>query len=87
MVVVLTDPKATAMPFTPYQSDFDADTLQVLQSAFDRACLALLDLPDVHIDEQMARDLIARRIVAAAHEHGERDPDRLVRYALEAFET
>ena len=52
------------MPFTPYKSDFDADTLRVLQSAFDRACLALLDLPDVHIDEQMARDLIAMRIVA-----------------------
>jgi hypothetical protein len=75
------------MPFTPYRSKFDADTLRVLHDAFDMACLELLDLPEVHIDEQMARDLIARRIVAAAHEHGERDPDRLVRYALEAFET
>ena len=73
------------MPFTPYQSEFDADTLRVLHEAFDRACLALLDLPDVHIDEQMARDLIARRIVAAAHEHGERDPKRLKDYALEGF--
>ena len=75
------------MPFTPYESEFDADTLRVLHDAFDMACLEILDLPEVHIDEQMARDLIARRIVAAAHEHRERDPDRLVRYALEAFET
>lgn len=75
------------MPFTPYTSDFDADTLRVLRAAYDQACLELLDLPEVHCDEQMARDLIAQRIVAAAHEHDERDVDRLVRYALEAFET
>jgi hypothetical protein len=75
------------MPFAPYKSDFDADTLRVLHEAFDMACLAILDLPEVHMDEQMARDLIAMRIVAAARDKGERDPEQLKRYALQAFEA
>ena len=75
------------MPFTPYRSEFDADTLRVLHETFEMACLAIMDLPEVHMDEQMARDLIVMRIVAAARDKGERDTEQLKRYALQAFEA
>jgi hypothetical protein len=38
-----------------------------------------------NVDEQTARNLIARRIMDAV-ESGENDPDRLKSYALQVFE-
>ena len=73
------------MPFTPYQSNFDPATLQTLQEAFDRAWSEIAASPDVMTDEQSARDMIAKRIVVAWRDHGERDPERLKAYALEGF--
>ena len=71
------------MPFTPYLSTFDPETLQVLQKAFDMAWAEAVAEPN--IDEQKARDVIAKRIVAAAREDGERNPARLKRHALQAL--
>ena len=73
------------MPFTPYKSSFDPETLQVLQEAFDMAMADVLASQAGSIDEQQARDVIAKRIVTAAQEIGERDPERLKAYALEGF--
>ena len=73
------------MPFTPYQSSFDPETLRVLQEAFDSAWSEVAAVPGVTLDEQSARNTIARRIVDAWREKGERDPDRLKSYALEGF--
>ena len=73
------------MPFTPYRSSFDPETLQVLQKAFDMAWAEAVALPGVKIDEQTTRELIAKRIVAAAQENGERAPARLKRHALQAL--
>jgi hypothetical protein len=38
------------------------------------------------IQDRLARDLIARRIMEATMTQGERDPERLKIYALEEFE-
>jgi hypothetical protein len=73
------------MPFTPYKSSFDPETLQVLQEAFDMAMADVLASQAGSIDEQQARDVIAKRIVNAAQERGERDPNRLKVYALQGF--
>jgi hypothetical protein len=73
------------MPFKPYKSSFDPETLQALQDAFDMALAEVLASPEGSINEQQARDAIATRIVAAARESGERDPDRLKAYALVNF--
>jgi hypothetical protein len=73
------------MPFTPYQSSFDPETLQALQEAFDKAWSEAVAVPGVSLDEKSARNMIARRIVDAWREKGERDPERLKAYALEGF--
>lgn len=73
------------MPFTQYKSSFDPETLQVLQSAFDMAWSEVAASPSVDIDEQSARNMIARRIVDAWRDQGERDPERLKRYAVEGI--
>jgi hypothetical protein len=75
------------MPFRPYQSTFDPETLQVLQDAFDEALAEVLASPNGSVDEQQARDLIAKRIVEAARDQGERDPQRLKQHALKGFEN
>ena len=73
------------MPFTPYKSSFDPETLQVLQEAFDMAMADVLALQAGSIDEQQARDVVAKRIVQAALENSERDPEQLKACALEGF--
>ena len=70
------------MPFTPYKSSLNPDTLGTAQAAFDMAW-AETNLQD-KLDEQTARNLIARRIMDAV-ESGERDPVRLKGYALQVF--
>jgi hypothetical protein len=73
------------MPFTPYKSVIDPETLKALQEAFDQALAEVLASPDGSVDEQQARDVIAKRIVEVAQEQGERDPVRLKRHALQGF--
>lgn len=41
-------------------------------------------LPDAY-DTDLARNLLARRIIEAAMENGQRDPERLKAYALQGF--
>jgi hypothetical protein len=57
--------------------------MSVLQDAFDGAWNELRNRDLDGLDEQSARDLIAKRIIDAALD-GERDPLRLSRYALKA---
>jgi hypothetical protein len=71
------------MPFTPYKSSLGPDALGTAHAAFDMAW-ADASLPD-DLDEQTARNLIARRIMDAI-ESGEYDPARLKAYALRVFE-
>jgi hypothetical protein len=71
------------MPFSPYKSSLGPDTLDTAQAAFDMAW-ADASLPAT-VDQQTARNLIARRIMDAI-ESGEFDPDRLKVYALLVFE-
>jgi len=73
------------MPFTPYQSSFDLDTLQILQNAFDQAWAEVAASPGVSGDEQAARNRIANRIVTAWRDQGERDPEQLKRHAVEGL--
>ena len=73
------------MPFTPYQSSFDPETLRTLQEAFDMAWSDAVAVPGVSHDEKSARNMLARRIIDAWRDKGERDPERLKAYALEGF--
>jgi hypothetical protein len=59
---------------------FDDETTLAMGKAFDNACVSLRRFGTLIT----ARELIAKRIVAAA-KHGERDPARLYRQALKAF--
>ena len=69
------------MPFTAYQTTLDPETLKAAQQAFDLAWTEIIALPN-GLDTQLARDLLAKRIISAAIEHGVRDPDRMKAYAL-----
>jgi hypothetical protein len=79
--------KAVREVATSYGSIFNPFGVRVLQEAFERAWAEVHDDPIIRTDEQSAREMIAQRIVAGARAYGERDPDRLVRYALAAFKT
>lgn len=71
------------MPFTSYNSSLDPEAMAAAQTAFDMTW-AEINLPH-DLDEQTARDMIARRIMDHAVDTGERDPERLKAYALEGF--
>ena len=75
------------MPFTAHKSSFNPEDLELLQEAFELAWSDIALVPIISSDPHSARELLAQRIVAAAKEHGERDPERLKRHALKAFET
>ena len=75
------------MPFTAHKSAFSPDELKALQEAFELAWSDIALEPVIANDPDSARELLAQRIVAAAKEHGERDPERLKRHALKAFKT
>jgi len=75
------------MPFAAHKSAFSPEELQVLQEAFELAWSDIALVPIINSDPDSARELLAQRIVAAAKKHGERDPERLKRHALKAFET
>ena len=72
-----------ARPRTVSATYLDPQTMSVLQDAFDGAWNELRNRDLDGLDEQSARDLIAKRIIDAALD-GERDPLRLSRYALKA---
>lgn len=74
------------MPFTAYKPNLSPDTLEAAQQAFDRAWAEILAAQDGY-DMQSARDLLAKRIMQAALEQGERDPARLKAHALEGFKS
>jgi hypothetical protein len=69
------------MPFTPYDSSLTPDALAAAQEAFDLGW-AEIEAAGGGYDTQLARNLLAKRIVKAALT-GERDPTRLKAYALE----
>jgi hypothetical protein len=71
--------------FTDHRLSFNPETLLTLQEAFDMAWAEVATLPIIGADEQCARDLIAKRIIAAARDNGERDPERLKAYAVAGF--
>ena len=75
------------MPFTAHKSAFSPDELKALQEAFELAWSDIALEPIISNDPDSARELLAQRIVAAAKTHGERDPERLKRLALKAFQT
>jgi hypothetical protein len=67
------------MHFKPTDG-FDPDTLKVLETAHDQACLWLTEKDGFDADEE-SRIALALRIVGCA-ERGERDLGRLRAYAL-----
>jgi hypothetical protein len=72
------------MPFTPYKSSLDPETLMAAQEAFAKAWEEILAVPGGY-DQDAARNLLAKRIMECALEHGERDPERLKACALDGF--
>ena len=71
--------------FTPYKSTLDPEGLDAALKAFELAWAEIATQPDGY-DHEQARDLLARRIVEAALENDERDPERLKSYALKGFD-
>ncbi|HUE72753.1 MAG TPA: hypothetical protein VMP01_17840 [Pirellulaceae bacterium] len=72
------------MPFTPYKTNLDPESLRAAQDAFDLAWAEIRKVPD-GCDMQLARDLLAKLIIEAAVEQGEREPEKLKAYALDGF--
>ena len=72
------------MPFTPYKSSLDPEALHAALEAFELAWAEIMAVPDAY-DTDLARNVLARRIIEAAMENGERDPERLKAYALKGF--
>jgi hypothetical protein len=71
------------MPFTADKS-LDPETLKIAQEAFDLAWGEITaDLDGAATPA--TRDVLAKRIIAAAQESGERDPARLKAHALAGF--
>lgn len=70
--------------FTPYKANLDPATMGAALEAFELAWAEIMARPDGY-DVPMARDLLAKRIIEAALENGERDPERLKDYALDGF--
>lgn len=69
----------TVLPFF-VDTGFDPEAITIMADAYDRAWKALHDRGQ----PEVVREVIARRIIKAAKE-GERDPDRLCAFALDAF--
>ena len=63
-----------------HEAAFDAEAVEVLCAAFDKARKSLHDRGQ----PQLVQEVIARRIIACAKQ-GERDPDRLCEEALSAL--
>lgn len=74
------------MPFTPYKSSLDPQAMHAALDAFELAWAEVIALPDGY-DTTTTRDQLAKRIIKAAIENGEREPERLKAYALEGFRS
>jgi hypothetical protein len=72
------------MPFTSYTTVLDPYDLAAAQQAFDKAWAEVSAVPGGY-DLQLARDLIAKRVVTGITTTGDRDPEKLKAYALEGF--
>lgn len=72
------------MTFKRYKTVLDPHDLAAAQEAFDKAWAELAAIPGEY-DLQLARDLIAKRVVAGITETGDRDPEKLKAYALEGL--
>ena len=72
------------MPFTPYKSNLDPETLRAAQEAFDMGWAEIQKVPGGY-DLDLARNLLAKKIMECALEHGERDPELMKSCALEWF--
>jgi hypothetical protein len=72
--------------FTPdtYKASLDLEAMNAALEAYELAWAEVMPPQDAH-DASVARDLLAKRIIKAAMENGERDPERLKAYALEGF--
>ena len=71
---------ATILPFIRAEDFFDSEVLAIMSSAYDAALVSLHD----HGQPEVVREIIAKRIIAAALK-GERDPERLRQQALSAL--
>lgn len=71
--------------FTSYASNFDPETLQLLQGAFDAAWSEVAASPGVMVDQVAARKMIANRIIDAWRDQGERNPELLKDYAIQGL--
>jgi hypothetical protein len=71
------------VPFSNYRDNFDADTLAILEIAFNEAWEVLLDSPG-NFDQEATRNALAELIISFAAE-GETDPKRLKALALAAL--
>jgi hypothetical protein len=71
------------MPFSSYRDNFDAETLAILQAAFDEAW-AVLMASGTTFDQEAARTALADSIMMFASE-GETDPKKLKQLALAAL--
>jgi hypothetical protein len=67
-----------------YKASLDPEAMNAALEAYELAWAEIMPPPDAH-DASVARDLLAKRIIEAAMENGERSPERLKAYALEGF--
>lgn len=68
-----------------HNDSLDPEAMHAALEAYELAWAEVMARPDGY-DAPAARDLLAKRIIKAATENGERDPDRLKAYALEGFD-
>ena len=71
---------ALPVPFSNYRDNFDAETLAILEIAFNEAWDVLL-ASGCALDQKATRDALAELIMSLAAE-GETDPKRLKELAL-----
>lgn len=71
------------MPFSNYRDNFDAETLAILEIAFNEAWEVLL-ASGGDFDQKATRNALAELIMSFAAE-GETDPKRLKQLALSAL--
>ena len=71
------------MPFSAYRDNFDAETLAILEAAFNEAWEVLI-ASGGEFDHKATRDALAELIISFAAE-GETNPKRLKELALAAL--
>ena len=71
------------MPFSAYRDNFDAETLAILEAAFNETWEVLI-ASGGEFDQKATRDALAELIISFAAE-GETNPKRLKELALAAL--